>query len=79
MMADFYIFNICVSPQFHKSESLIYFHAQTEYGSGLGEDYHNTICKPDLIQISQEYDHTTGLHRWELQGNYRDFIEVMVF
>ena len=51
----------CASPQFQKLEPLIYLHAQDDYGSELGEDFYNTICKPDLIQISQESAHTTGL------------------
>ena len=50
---------MCASPQFHKFESLISFHAQAEDGSELEEYYHSTICKPDLIYISQESDHIT--------------------
>ena len=61
MVKEFYFLQRCDSPQVQKFESLISFHAQDEYGSKLGEEYHNIICKPDLIHISQEYDHTIEL------------------
>ena len=57
----FCFFRRCASPQFHKFESLISFNAQAEYESELGKYYHNTICKPYLIHISQESAHITGL------------------
>ena len=52
---------MCDSLQLHKFESLIYLHAQAEYSSELGKNYHNEICKPYLIHISQEYAHTIVL------------------
>ena len=61
MATDFYLLQRCSSPQLHKFEALISFHAQDDFGYELGEDYHNKICKSYLIQISQESAHTTGL------------------
>ena len=61
MVTDFYLLRRCASPQLQKFESFIYFHAQSEYGSELGEDYHNIICKQYLIHTSQEYFRTTVL------------------
>ena len=46
MVTDFYFLQRCASPQLQKFEPLIYFYAQSEYGSELGEGYHNTIYKP---------------------------------
>ena len=60
-VTDFYFLQRCASPQLHKFESLVYLHAQAEYGSELGKDFNNKICRPYLIHISQEYSHTTGL------------------
>ena len=45
MVEKFYFLQRCTSLQFHKFESLIYLHAQAEYGSEPGEYYNNTICK----------------------------------
>ena len=59
MVMDFYILKRGASPQCHKFDPLIYFHAQAEYGSEIGEDSHNTTFKPDLIQIFQKPAHTT--------------------
>ena len=61
MVKDFYLLYRCASLKFHKFESLISFYAQDEYGSEIWEDYHNIICKPDQIKISQESYHTNGL------------------
>ena len=61
MGTDFYFLQRCAYLQFHKFESLISFHVQADYGSDLGEYYHNTICKQDIMHISQESYHTTGL------------------
>ena len=68
MVAEFYFWQRCASPQLHKFRSLIYFPAQAQYGSELGKGYHNTICKPDLIQMSQESAHTNGLLDQYLQN-----------
>ena len=55
MVTDFYFLQMFTSPQFLEFDSLIYFYSQADYGSELGYDYKNTICKPDLIQISPDY------------------------
>ena len=67
MVKEFYLLQRFVSLKFHKFEALIYFHAQYEYGSELEEYYNNKICKPDMIQISQESAYTTGLLEQYLQ------------
>ena len=56
-----YILQMWASPQLQKFELFILFHAQAKYGSELGGDYQNTVCKPYFIHTSQEYAHTTGL------------------
>ena len=66
-VTEFYFLQSCYSAQFQKFDSLISFFAQAKYGSELGEDYQNTIFKPDLIQISQEYAHTSELLEQYLQ------------
>ena len=60
MVTDFYLLHRCASPQLQMYELLIYVHAQSEYGYELVGDYHNTVFKPDLIQIYQESARTTG-------------------
>ena len=61
MVTYFYFMKRCASLRFQKFESLIFFHARSEYGSTLVEDYHNKICEPDLMQLSQLSAYTTGL------------------
>ena len=61
MVTKYNFLQRCSSPQFHNFESLVSFHKQADYGSELGGYYHNTICKPDLIHISQESSHITAL------------------
>ena len=68
MVTDFYLSQRFDSPQFLKCESLISFYAQSDYGSELGDNCHNKICKPALIPISQESAHTTGLLEQYLQN-----------
>ena len=58
---EIHFLHMCASPQFHKFKSLIYFNAHAEYGSEIWEDSDKPICKPDMIHISQESAHNTGL------------------